>query len=47
VQVTYTSPTGELDGWVASQYLIVTRGGQPYDIRNLPIVTGEEDLMGG
>ncbi|GIV80735.1 MAG: hypothetical protein KatS3mg051_0089 [Anaerolineae bacterium] len=47
VQVTYTSPTGKLDGWVASQYLIITRGGQPYEIRNLPIVTGEEDLMGG
>lgn len=47
VQVTYTSPTGDLDGWVAAQYLIITRGGQPYDIRNLPIVTGEEDLMGG
>lgn len=47
VQVTYTSATGELDGWVAAQYLIITRGGQPYEIRNLPIVTGEEDLMGG
>lgn len=47
VQVTYTSPTGELDGWVATQYLIITRGGQPYEIKNLPVVTGEEDLMGG
>ncbi len=47
VQVTYTSRTGELDGWVAAQYLIITRGGQTYDVRNLPIVTGEQDLMGG
>ena len=47
VQVTYTSPTGKLDGWVAAQYLIITRGGQSYDIKNLPILTGEEDLMGG
>jgi hypothetical protein len=47
VQVTYSSPTGDLDGWVATQYLIVTRGGQAYNVRNLPILTGEEDLMTG
>ncbi len=47
VQVTYSSPTGDLDGWVATQYLIITRAGQPYDVRNLPILTGEEDAMSG
>lgn len=47
VQVTYSSPTGDLDGWVAAQYLIVTRAGQPYEVRNLPILTGEEDTMSG
>ena len=47
VQVTYRSATGDLNGWVAAQYLIVTRGGQAYDVRNLPILTGEEDLMTG
>lgn len=47
VQVTYTSPTGDLDGWVAAQHLIITRAGQAYDVRNLPILTGEEDAMSG
>ncbi|MBP8972847.1 MAG: DUF4397 domain-containing protein [Anaerolineae bacterium] len=47
VQVTYSSPTGDLNGWVATQYLIITRAGQPYDVRNLPILTGEEDAMSG
>jgi hypothetical protein len=47
VQVTYTSAAGDLDGWVAAQYLIITRGGQPYDIKQLPILTGEADTMGG
>jgi hypothetical protein len=46
VQVTYKSATGDLEGWVAAQYLNITRGGQPYDIKGLPIVTGEEDTMG-
>jgi uncharacterized protein YraI len=47
VQVTYASAAGDLDGWVAAQYLIITRGGQPYDIKQLPILTGEPDTMGG
>ena len=47
VQVTYTSPTGDLDGWVAAQHLIITRAGQAYDVRSLPILTGEEDTMSG
>jgi hypothetical protein len=47
VQVTYSSAAGDLDGWVAVQYLIITRGGQPYDIKQLPILTGEADTMGG
>ncbi|MEP0764489.1 MAG: SH3 domain-containing protein, partial [Chloroflexota bacterium] len=47
VQVTYSSPTGDLEGWVATQYLIITRAGQPYDVRNLPILTGEADAMSG
>jgi len=47
VQVTYTSPTGDLDGWVAAQHLIITRAGQAYEVRSLPILTGEEDSMSG
>ncbi len=43
VQVLYTSSAGDLQGWVAAQYLIITRGGQPYDVVGLPIVTGEAD----
>jgi hypothetical protein len=46
VQVTYASAGGDLEGWVATQYLTITRGGQPYDIKGLPIVTGETDTMG-
>jgi uncharacterized protein YraI len=46
VQVTYKSAAGDLEGWVAAQYLTITRGGQPYDIKGLPILTGEEDTMG-
>ncbi len=38
---------GEVEGWVAAQYLNITRAGQPYDIKGLPIVTGEADTMGG
>jgi hypothetical protein len=45
VQVTYTSAAGDLDGWVATQYLIITRGGLPYAIKDLPILTGEADTM--
>lgn len=45
VQVTYESETGAVEGWVASQYLIVTRGGQPYAISDLPILTEEADAM--
>jgi hypothetical protein len=45
LQVTYESAAGDLEGWVASQYLTITRGGQPYDIIDLPIVNGEEDTM--
>lgn len=47
VQVTYEGATGKVEGWVAVQYLIVTRGGQPYDIADLAILTGEVDTMGG
>lgn len=37
VQVTYETADGQLlDGWVATQYLIVSRGGQPFDILTLP-----------
>lgn len=47
VQVTYESASGDLEGWVASQYLIITRGGQDYDVADLPILTGEADAMTG
>ena len=45
VQVTYEPETGALEGWVASQYLIVTRGGEPWPIKDLEILTGEADTM--
>ncbi len=38
---------GDVEGWVAAQYLNITRAGQPYDIQGLPILTGEPDTMGG
>ena len=43
VQVTYESDAGKLEGWVATQYLLISRGGQTYDVAELPILTGEED----
>jgi hypothetical protein len=46
VQVTYKSAAGDLEGWVAAQYLTITRGGQPYDIKGMEILTGEDDTMG-
>ncbi len=46
VQVTYETSAGDLEGWVASQYLIITRGGNAYDINRLEILTGEPDSMG-
>lgn len=45
VQATYESPTGELSGWVASQYLVITRGGEPYELAELDNVTDEEDTL--
>jgi uncharacterized protein YraI len=45
LQVTYSSAAGDLEGWVATQYLSISRGGQPYEIIDLPIVTGEENTM--
>lgn len=45
VQVTYTADTGDLEGWVATQYLTISRGGQPFDVKGLPIVTGEPDAI--
>jgi len=38
VRVTYTNQGVMLEGWVAAQYLSVTRGGQPYDVLQLPDV---------
>ncbi|MBN2303858.1 MAG: DUF4397 domain-containing protein [Anaerolineae bacterium] len=45
VQVTYETDTGPVNGWTASQYLTVTRGGQPWAIKDLEILTGEADTM--
>lgn len=42
----YSSATGDLEGWVAAQFLIVTRGGQLYDVGKLPILTDEPDTFG-
>jgi len=43
VRVRYNSQGVELEGWVASQYLTITRGGQAYDVMALPDV-GEPAL---
>jgi hypothetical protein len=45
VQATYESDAGDLEGWVAAQYLIITRGGLPFEVRDLPILSGEPDTM--
>ncbi len=45
LQVTYSSAAGDLEGWVAAQYLTLTRGGQPYAIIDLPIVNGDAEAM--
>ncbi|NDJ74652.1 MAG: DUF4397 domain-containing protein [Chloroflexi bacterium] len=45
VQVTYEADTGDLDGWVATQYLIITRGGQPFDVAQLPHLWDDEDVL--
>lgn len=39
VRVRYEAATGEIEGWVAAQYLTVARGGQPYDVMELPLAT--------
>ena len=38
VRVTYETEGTVLEGWVATQYLTVTRGGQAYDVMELPDV---------
>jgi hypothetical protein len=47
VQVTYEAADGMFDGWVAAQYLIITRGGQPFDLRGLPNVWTDPDVLLG
>ncbi len=47
VHAAYETSGGTVEGWVASQYLLVTRGGQAYDIAELPILTDETDEMQG
>ncbi len=45
VQATYETPDGtKLEGWAAAQYLVITRGGQPYDVFTLPNLSGEPDV---
>lgn len=45
VRVTYDNQGVTLEGWVATQYLTVTRGGQAYDVMELPDV-GEAPVEG-
>jgi len=47
LQVTYTAPTGDLEGWIATQYVIVTRGGQPVDLKIITNVTTDPDVLNG
>ena len=47
VQVTYEAPDGKFDGWVAAQYLTILRGGQPFDIKGLPNVWTDPDVLLG
>lgn len=46
-QVTYESDAGTFEGWVAAQYLLITRGGQAYPIVDLPNLTTDPDIMSG
>ncbi|NLX11536.1 MAG: DUF4397 domain-containing protein [Chloroflexi bacterium] len=49
VQVTYETDTGLMQGWVASQYLTITRGGQAVDLMTLPeipLAPAESDIPG-
>jgi hypothetical protein len=45
VRVTYEADTGLLEGWVATQYLLISQGGQPVVLADLPILSDEADLM--
>jgi len=47
VQVTFEAEGAQLEGWVNAQYLVITRGGQPYNIADLPNLSTEPDTMGG
>lgn len=44
VRVTYQAD-GLLEGWVATQYLLISQGGQPVVLADLPILSDETDLM--
>lgn len=39
----YISAAGQFEGWVATQYLLITQNNQPFDVSRLPILTGEAD----
>ncbi len=38
LKVTYNTPTGTIEGWIASQFLQLNFNNQPYDINSLPVV---------
>jgi uncharacterized protein YraI len=47
VRVTYETSTGPLEGWVATQYLTITQGGQPVNLANLENLSEEPDVLSG
>jgi uncharacterized protein YraI len=46
LNVSYASPTGELTGWMASEFIQVTQNGALVTLQALPITNGEADTLG-
>jgi uncharacterized protein YraI len=43
VDVVFPSPTGDVPGWVASEFVQLSFQNAPYELQTLPITTGEVD----
>jgi hypothetical protein len=47
VEVTYEADGTEFEGWVATQYLVISQGGQGVDLSQLPNMWTDADVMNG
>jgi uncharacterized protein YraI len=47
VEVTYEADATEYEGWVATQYLVISQGGQGVDLSQLPNMWTDADVMNG